>query len=812
MSAVRSVRLDTWTVRAVGGPYPQSLAHVTVPATVPGSVHTDLMAAGLLADPYLDENEKQQSWVGLTDWVYDARFDWQPGADRAELVFEGLDTIATVLVNGVVVAQTRNMHRRYRIDVSAVVRPGPNDLQVRFAAPIPAADLASVELGYRPHVNHHPYNAIRKMACSFGWDWGPDLATSGMWKPASLQTWSTARIVTSRPVAALEGSTGVVDLVVEVDRADANAELEVLVSSGMATATAIVASGSSRAVLRLEIPAVARWWPAGLGDQTLYDIVVSLRVAGDEIDSRTHRVGFRSVRLEQDEDDFGRSFRILVNETPISVRGANWIPDDAFPHRVDRERYRHRLEQALFGRINLLRVWGGGIYESEDFYDLCDEMGILTWQDFLTTCAAYAEDELWSEFEAEARDNVTRLAPHPSLIMLNGTNESIWGHEDWRWKPRLDGRTWGYRLYHELFPQIVAELAPHVLYTPGSPFSPDGSAHPNDPAQGTVHVWDVWNELDYTAYRSKTARFVSEFGWQAPPTMSTLTESIHDRPLTPESPGMLLHQKALDGNVKLIDGLAPHLRVPDEIGDWHWATSLNQAAAITVGIERFRALPECAGTVVWQLNDCWPVTSWAAVDGYGRPKPLLYAMRHAHANRLLTFQGAGELHLVAVNDTSTPWNETVTLSRRRFDGEELASAVVELSVAAFSKLWVPLDEEVAVAEDSAGEYVRARSEEGTARWFFAEYRDSDLRAGTLKTEMQRVGDRYRLTLRSEHLVRDVCLLVDQVDPDAVASDMLVTLDPGASATIEFTSARDISYEQLTASSVLRSANDLVDRS
>ena len=309
---------------------------------------------------------------------------------------------------------------------------------------------------------------------------------------------------------------------------------------------------------------------------------------------------------------------------PVFVKGANWIPDDAFPSRIDRDRYARRLDQAVAANLNLIRVWGGGIYESDDFYELCDERGLLTWQDFLFACAAYAEEEpLRGEVEAEARENIVRLAHHPSLVLFTGNNENLWGREDWGWELALDGKTWGAYYYYELFPALISELAPHVPYAPGSPFSPGGQ-HPNDEQHGTMHIWDLWNEKDWPHYRDYRPRFVSEFGWQGPPTWSTLTRSISDDPLTPESPGMIVHQKAIEGNVKLTNGLLPHYRLPEDMETWHWAMQLNQANAITAALEHFRShMPHTMGAVVWQLNDCWPVTSWAAIDGDGRAEAAL---------------------------------------------------------------------------------------------------------------------------------------------------------------------------------------------
>lgn len=802
-----------WTVRPAAGDVPEAVRSAgPIAATVPGSVHTDLLAAGLIPDPYLDQNERTQGWIGLTDWTYRLDIDWVPDAStRHELVFEGLDTVADVLLDGVVIASTRNMHRTYRIDVTDRLREGANELEVRFTSPLKAADAASLELGSRPHTNHHPYNALRKMACSFGWDWGIDTATSGIWRPVRLETWTDARIASARIVPEVVDGVPTLIAEIDVDRADER-DLELELSLGALVHRQAFGAGRGAARVVLRAPDAALWYPVGHGEPTLHDLRIAVIDHGVVLDERSHRVGFRTVEAVTEPDDAGTAFRIEVNGEPVLIRGANWIPDDAFPHRVDRERYARRLDQAEFAGINLIRVWGGGIFESDDFFAECDERGLLTWQDFLFACAAYAEEEpLWSEVEAEARDNIVRLATHPSLVILNGNNENAWGHQDWNWRPRLAGRSWGAGYYYDLLPRLVAELAPHVAYTPASPFSPDPDSPQNDPATATCHLWDLWNEKDYPHYRDHRPRFVAEFGWQGPPTWSTLTESISDAPLTPESPGMLVHQKAIRGNDKLTDGLVAHFPLPNDMEDWHWAMSLNQAVAVRTAIEWFRSLtPRCTGSIVWQLNDCWPVTSWAAVDGYGRRKPLLYALRHAHRERLLTVQPDGSALVVAiVNDTATEWTGSLEVERRRSDGQLLARSTCPVAVVARGASRFTLDPQLVTPRSRESELLVVRLDGQIAHWFFTDYRGSDLHESELSVEAVPTVDGWTVTVRAKHLTRDVTLLVDKVDQQAVVDDALVTLLPGESTTFTVTGAVGVDAARFADPRVLRTANQLV---
>ena len=801
-----------WEVEPAGGALVPRVVreHGAVTATVPGTVHTDLLAAGLIEDPYIGTNEKSQEWIGSTSWRYTTRFSAPTGpAERLDLVFEGLDTVATVRLNGEVVLESRNQHRSYRVPVQDRLRDGENELEVVFAAPVPAADLASLELDYRPHVNHHPYNAVRKMACSYGWDWGPDTATSGIWRPVRLEAWSTARIADVVVSATLDGTTGVVELTVPVE-CTGDGPLTVVAEVGGNQQRAEVADGRAR--LRLEVADVQRWWPRGRGEQTRYDLAVRLEAGDDLLDERTHRVGFRTVRADTTPDAAGTPFVLHVNDEPVYVKGVNWIPDDAFPSRIGRDRYRERLTQAADANVNLIRVWGGGIFEGEDFYDTADELGLLTWQDFLLACAAYAEEEpMLSEITAEAREAVIRLGKHPSLVLLNGNNENVWGHVEWGWESRLEGRTWGARYYYEIFPDLVDELAPHVVYTPGSPFSPDRSLHPNDESNGTMHLWEQWNRQDYPTYREVRPRFVSEFGWQGPPTWSTLTEALPDAPLTPESPSMLVHQKAMEGNVKLTDGLIPHLPLPNTMPEWHWAMSLNQAVAVRTALEWFRSLhPHNAGAIVWQLNDCWPVVSWAAVDGYGRLKPLWYAMRSAFAARTLSVQPEGDgLEVAVSNDSAEAWSGRLAVTRRDFSGEVLTQADVDVDVAPRSTVRVPIAEAVARPGDAGAELVVAELTGERGLWFFAEARDSALRPADLETEARRVDGGVEVVVTARTLVRELALLVDVAAPDAEVDDMLVTLLPGERAVFTIRTSADVDPSRFTDPDVLRTANALL---
>ncbi|MBY8345129.1 glycoside hydrolase family 2 protein [Streptomyces spinosirectus] len=785
-----TVRLDT--TRRHPEQAPETLPVAPVAATVPGCVHTDLLTAGLIADPFLDRNETDVAWVGRADWTYSTEL---PRSDRdhecTDLVFDGLDTVAEIRLGDNVLGRTRNMHRSFRFDVTDALAAGPAPLTVAFTSAYAEAERVRTLLGDRPGAYAEPYQFVRKMACSFGWDWGPTLVTAGLWRQPRLEHWSTARLAEVRPEVTMdEDGTGIVTVHVSVQRSAGGSgrALTIIVTVAGTEVSAELPSDTDELTLRAEVPGVERWWPRGYGEQHLYACTVTLtddRAAPLEVWERS--VGFRTVELDTSADEHGSAFTLVVNGTPVFVRGVNWIPEDVFPSRVTPEDYRRRLEQAAAAGVDLVRVWGGGIYESEDFYGACDELGLLVWQDFPFACAAYPEEEpLRSEVEAEARENVVRLMPHPSLVLWNGNNENLWGFRDWDWEPALGGRSWGEGYYLDLLPRVVAETDPTRPYWAGSPWSGSRDLHPNDPRHGTAHSWEVWNRRDYTVYRDDVPRFVAEFGWQAPPAYATARRSISDEPLTPDSPGMLHHQKAEDGNGKLDRGLAHHFPVPTDFDTWHYLTQVNQARAAATGVEHWRShWPLCAGVILWQLNDCWPVTSWAAIDGDGREKPLYHELKRLYADRLLTLQDrGGRIVLAAVNQSGEPW--TCQARIRRVDAHDGTSAElhVPVQVAARSVAVIDLPEKVTVPAGSPREFLVADADGLRALHFPVPDHTFAYPVPEMTTQVTPQTGGARISVTAHTLVRDLLLQADRLHPDARTDRGLVTLLPGETA--EFT--------------------------
>ena len=670
-----------------------------------------------------------------------------------------LDTIATVEVNGVIVGRTQNQHRGYRFDIGGALHAGRNTIDRRIRRT--GADGAGAIHRARPPPTREPPPVQRdpQDGLQLRLGLGHRRRHQRHLEAIGIESWSGVRIASVRPLVGIDGETGILTAHVELEWAATDGASEITVTVAGQQETVVTDTTTATVVLR--VPDVERWWPIGHGAQPLYEVAVSASGVAPEQTAPstwTGRVGFRTVELHVDPDDGGTPFEIRVNGETVQVRGANWIPDHAFLTDIDADRYRRRIADAVEANMNLLRVWGGGIYESEEFYSRCDELGMLVWQDFLFACAAYAEEDwLATEVEAEAREVITRLSGHPSLVIWNGNNENLWGYVQWGWRPLLAGRSWGNGYYREMLPKLLAELDPTRPYSPGSPFSLTDDLHPNDENNGTMHIWDVWNDVDYTAYRDHTPRFVSEFGFQGPPAWSTLTRVVHDEPLDPYGTQMLVHQKAEDGNLKLEKGMRGHLPEPTTIEDWHFATQLNQAAAVRFGIEHFRSLaPHNTGSIVWQLNDNWPVISWAAVDFDEHRKPLWYALRNAFRPRLATIQPRDDgLALILLNDSAERWSGRITLSRLAFDGTVLATSELTGAVVERGAVTLPLSAALSTPDRASGEVLTADFVDAAfARtiWNFAEVVDQDLEtdpitASAARTETGLPGARDRTVLR-----------------------------------------------------------------
>ncbi|MEM6314119.1 MAG: glycoside hydrolase family 2 protein, partial [Planctomycetota bacterium] len=739
---------------------------------------------------------------------------------------------ATITLNSQKLGSVANQHHPHTFDVKDHLRPVGNKLVITFGSPLDTAEANEQEYGTLPHAGHgtnveHPHNFLRKMSCNMGWDWGPVLMTSGIAGPVDLLAFDTARFEFVRPLTTdLTDDVAKLDVLCDLIKPGTGAltlRAKLTDPDGNVAAEREVISTDAHAGVPLEIKQPRKWWPVGQGEQPLYDLHVELlTAAGDLLDSFDCRVGLRSVRLDQSEDDRGSRFAWVINGREIFAKGANWIPDDCFPVRVTKDELRKRLTDAVDANVNMIRVWGGGLYASHDFYDLCDELGLMVAQDFMLACAMYPEEEPYrSQVQAEAMFQLRDLARHASLIHWNGCNENIWGAHDWTnqgisWAETAKTRTWGAGYYFELFPKLMLALDPTRTYTPGSPFSKTRDDHPQSDARGTTHIWPP--DFSPAAYKSRPSRFVNEFGQQGPATYATLADALPPEALDIQHPMLETRQRAGGGTALRIH---KHLRElwgvdPEQVDfdTWHYAAQVFQARGVGEGVEFWRAMrPHSMGAVYWQWNDCWPVISWAALDSAGRKKLLWYATRNFFAPRLHTIQPAnfdkagaytpGEpLMLASCNDTNDTWAGEITVKRVGFDGQEHATITANISIPPQSVGRLRLGTgKLDQPADPAGEMLVVDGA-GAARNTFLFQRPAQVNFPKPKFTAWTDGD--VVTVKAETLLHETCLFADRLAPDAEADQQLGTLLPGESMRFKLNQPAP---EAATAKPVLRCWND-----
>lgn len=786
-----------------------------LPATVPGAVHTDLMACGKLEDPFYRDNETRVGWVAEVDWLYRKRFEISEEfleAQAVHLMAEGLDTLATIFINDVEVARTENMHVAHRFEVSRYLKPGTNELRIHFESPLRRARALEARFNV-PNFAHAPHRRhLRKAQYSFGWDWGPELPTSGIWRPIYLQAAGSVRLADVAVSTDFDPDFSKAQLSVQVDLERFEGEArEVVCRVEIAGVSNEVSAKGDRVTVPVTLEQPRLWWPNGLGEPHLYDLNVRLLREGVVEDARTLQLGLRKLELVQEADAQGESFFFKINDIPVYCKGANWIPADSFLPRVSAERYRALLEAARDADMNMIRVWGGGIYEEELFYDLCDELGLLVWQDFMFACANYPDDEAFTELvRAEVVHVVRRLRHRACLAIWCGNNEN-----EWIWY-RSMGRSWrempGLSLFHEVIPEICQRLDPARPYWPSSPF---GGDDPNDPAVGNRHQWDIWSRWeDFTIVKDDRSRFVTEFGFQGPANASTFAAVTRPEDRWPQSEVMEFHNKQVEGPERIYRFLAGHVGMPADYEDYLYKAQVVQGETLAHCLHHWRRQKfHTAGSIIWQLNDCWPVTSWALIDSALRPKAAYYYVKRAFAPVLLTLVEAdGRIVVHLVNDTLRPVRGRLRITERSFDGDTRLLDELMVSVGSNGADRV---HELSLAVQDVGDpsthYLHAElliehDRLCEARFYFKRFKHLRLPEASFEKQMQATGDgAYALTLRASHFAKAVRLTGPG---DAAFDDNYFDLDAGEVRTV---SVRVPAGEKLDAGGIeVRALRNVLD--
>ncbi len=621
-------------------------------AHVPGSVYADLMADGTMPDPFWRENELDAFERMKKDYVYQRTFtvsEAQLAHAHVELVCEGLDTLAHVSLNGREIAFADNMHITWVWDVKEQLHAGENTLEIRFDSPILyCAKKAEEAPGWESSDATPGFRHLRKAHCMFGWDWGPRLPDAGIWRPIFLRTWDTARLENALMLQAHHD--GVVDVTIRPEIAGESAwSAEITAPDG--EVLTLPETMAAEQVIAIQNPQL--WWPNGLGKQPLYRVTVRLATG----DTRMWRIGLRTMTVSREKDEWGEEFCHVVNGMKVFAMGADYIPEDNILARVTPERTRRLLEDCKAANFNAIRVWGGGYYPDDAFYDICDELGLLVWQDLMYACAFY---DLTPDFErsirVETHQNVARLRHHASLALICGNNEmemfmagansALINHRTWEFVPTYPHHITDYvKMFEYILPAIVKETAPQTYWWPASPSSGGNFDAPNDENRGDNHYWDVWHgEKPFTEYRKFFFRYASEFGFQSFPCLKSVKQFTLPDDRNIFSRVMERHQRNQAANGKILSYLSQTFRYPNSFDDLLYASQLMQAEAIRYGVEHWRRnRGRCMGAIIWQLNDIWPVASWASIDYYGRWKALHYAAKRFFAPVMISAEEEGEL-------------------------------------------------------------------------------------------------------------------------------------------------------------------------
>lgn len=621
-------------------------------AHVPGSVYADLMADGTMPDPFWRENELDAFERMKKDYVYQRAFtvtEAQLAHTHVELVCEGLDTLAHVSLNGREIAFADNMHITWVWDVKEQLHAGENTLEIRFDSPILyCAKKAEEAPGWESSDATPGFRHLRKAHCMFGWDWGPRLPDAGIWRPIFLRTWDTARLENALMLQAHHD--GVVDVTIRPEITGESAwSAEITAPDG--EVLTLPETTAAEQVIAIQNPQL--WWPNGLGKQPLYRVTVRLATG----DTRVWRIGLRTMTVSREKDEWGEEFCHVVNGMKVFAMGADYIPEDNILARVTPERTRRLLEDCKAANFNAIRVWGGGYYPDDAFYDICDELGLMVWQDLMYACAFY---DLTPDFErsirVETHQNVARLRHHTSLALICGNNEmemfmagansALINHRMWEFVPTYPHHITDYvKMFEYILPAIVKETAPQTYWWPASPSSGGNFDAPNDENRGDNHYWDVWHgEKPFTEYRKFFFRYASEFGFQSFPCLKSVEQFTLPDDRNIFSRVMERHQRNQAANGKILSYLSQTFRYPNSFDDLLYASQLMQAEAIRYGVEHWRRNRErCMGAIIWQLNDIWPVASWASIDYYGRWKALHYAAKRFFAPVMISAEEEGEL-------------------------------------------------------------------------------------------------------------------------------------------------------------------------
>lgn len=801
-----------------------------LPAQVPGTVHQDLMNQGKLENPFFGMNEEKVQWVEKENWLYRTVFQVdsaQLARGAAELRFEGLDTYADVYLNGSLLLKSDNMFVGYTLPVKPVLRKGENRLMIRFRSAVNETLPQWESDGFNyPADNDHAEKRVsvysRKAPYSYGWDWGIRLVTSGIWRPVKLVFYDDARIddyyvrqqAISEQEARLENQLEVTNVTDKEQQAVVRIDYSCKGVEKTLEQTVSLAPGKNRICLPLVIDQPHLWMPNGWGEPALYDFTASVTVNGREVASQKEQIGLRSIRVAKEKDKDGESFYFEVNGKPLFAKGSNMIPNDALLPNVTPERYARLLEDVQKSNMNMIRVWGGGIYEDDKFYEEADKRGILIWQDFLFACTTYPHDPTFLKRVAEeAEYNIKRLRNHASLAMWCGNNEIYEGMRYWGWKEKYTPEiyaemTRGYDvLFRQLLPSLVKELDPDRFYMHGSPYEANWG-RPESWKIADSHNWGTWyGQKPFESFDTEIPRFMSEYGFQAFPEMKTIRTFAEPKDYALESEVMNAHQKSTIGNFLIQKTMALYYKVPQKFEDLVYVGLVLQGQGMRHGMEAHRRnRPYCMGSLAWQLNDSWPVVSWSSIDYYGNWKAMQYQTQRAFAPVLVDAIKEGEdLCYYLMSDKLTDEDVTLNLELMDFDGKVYSKRKIDGKLPANTSLLLAKEnwEQELQGRPAATSLMHMvlKNKRGEVLsdeiYYFSYAKDQQLPKEGLSYQVKEKNGKCEVTLKARKLMRDIFLEIPE--QGARFSDNFFDLLPGQQkkVVIDLPDGRPLKDVQLT---------------
>ena len=788
-------------------------------AVVPGSIHLDLFQNQLIPNPFKRDNEKKLQWIGEKNWTYRCDFEPKKGILNKKnqvIYFEGIDTYADIFLNGEKILSPNNMFHPWEAEISNLLKDGKNELKICFRSPTKEVSDQMGKLNYQlPADNDQagktsPYT--RKAPYHYGWDWGPCFVTSGIWRQVSISGWDCWYVIHS----------SIVNTKVTPHSAQLAMELEVF-SEINENATILIEEPKSETLLKISIELKKGknffredfsitnpdlWWPSGHGDQPLYTFSLSVESSTNHVQV-LKRIGIRDVFIKRERDEKGKSFEIHINGKPIFSKGANWIPADSFTTRIKPDDYEKLIATARDANMNTLRIWGGGIYEPDIFYELCDEMGIMVWQDFMFACSMYpAHKEFLASVEREAEYQVKRLKSHPSIILWCGNNEIASGWLSWGWKEELPSSVWDdyKKIFHDLLPNVCEKLDPERLYWPSSP---GHSLTPPESDQiygsGDNHFWGVWHGGDgFDAFEENIGRFLSEYGMQSFPEIGTIMKFAEEKDLDINSIVMKDRQKASLGTGNLIKYIEDYFSPQTDFRSIVVLSQIMQAFAIKAAVEiHRRSMPFCMGTLYWQFNDCWPAISWSSVDYFGNWKALHYhAKRFFNEIIIVIHEKEERIHISVINDKHKKVESRIKFQLSTFEGLLLHEKTFDYTITEASSEVVYSFEKKRYLKGKALSdlFIHAEISKGKKvvcdnKYYFVVPKDLNLPVSNFNYEAKNVGEMISIRIQALSFVYQLYITCNSAD--GVFSDNFFDLLAGETITIYFTPSEksiDLKYD------------------